>query len=69
MEVVIDGVEVSNIIITHLRVLGTFSKRKIGYDVTCRGFEGQARMPWVPGLCSVIKSLQDGVQAVDDDRI
>ena len=69
MEVIINGLEVNSIVIVHIHALGTFSEGEIGDDITCRGFEGQARMPRVSGLCSVIKSLQDSVQAVHDDRI
>jgi hypothetical protein len=69
VEVIVDGLEVNSIVIGHIHVLGAFSEREIGDDIACRGFEGQARMPWSSGSCSVIKSLQDSVQAVDDDRI
>ena len=61
VEVIIDGVEVSDIVIREIHVLCALSEREIGDDIACGSFEGQARVPWVPGFCSRIESLQDGV--------
>ena len=66
---IIDSIKVNSIVIGHVHVLGTFSEREIGDDNACCGFEGQARKSWSPESCSVMKSLQGSIQAIDDDRI
>jgi hypothetical protein len=69
VEVIINCLELTSIVIVHIYVLGTFSEDVLGDDITCHSFESRARIPQVPGLCNVIESLQDSVRAVDDDMI